>query len=393
MSRVSPSSGVVPILALRKEVAGITLPAAVVAAIGVVHDSLSKGTDCQGWRHVDWRGHGGGGGKKWAGHGHNHAYGRGGDGGGGGYGRRGGASSGSSGAAGAGGDEFRSFRAGGGRGTGAGAGAGAVSAPAAAPAPTPAPVPAAAPAPAPVATRPVRYVSRFKATTTLDDAILGTIRGKLNRFAPTNYADIFEFLCQILDSGQTDFLKDFMKLVFEKATSQEALCGDYVRLLSELSSKYDVLRSELIERYKAYCSIFTEIGDTGAADYDEYLEANAEKTYRLGYSQFLAEMLKYTVIDSDLFVCTLQSIIENIPKLLELEGKRRFVEEYTDCLMRILQAVERERTPVAIQLRAILKERFLETLRTLSKPSDAFKCQSQRGRFTMERIVAMIEAF
>jgi hypothetical protein len=266
---------------------------------------------------------------------------------------------------------------------GGGAGAGAASA-FAAPAPAPAPAPS---------TRPARYVSRFKATTTLDDAILGTIRGKLNRFAPANYTDVYEFLCQILDSGQTDFLKDFMKLVFEKATTQEALCGDYVRLLSELSAKYAVLRTELIERYKAYCTIFTEMGDTGATDYDEYLEANAEKNYRLGYSQFLAEMLKYTVIDSDLFVCTLESIIGSIPRLLELEGKRQAVEEYTDCLMRILQAVQREKTPAAIQLRTVLKDRFLETLRLVSKPSAAFKCQSQRGRFTMERIVAIIEAF
>jgi hypothetical protein len=243
------------------------------------------------------------------------------------------------------------------------------------------------------AIRPARYVSRFKSTTTLDDAILGTIRGKLNRFAPANYTEIYEFLCQILDSGQTDFLKDFMKLVFEKATTQEALCSDYVRLLSELSAKYDILRSELIERYKAYCNIFTEIGNTGAEDYDEYLAANAEKTYRLGYSQFLAEMLKYTVIDSDLFVCTLESIIDNIPKLLVMEGKKALVEEYTDCLMRILQGVQRERTPAAIQLRAILKERFLGTLRLSAAPSTTFTCQSQRGRFTMERIVAMIEAF
>ncbi len=258
-----------------------------------------------------------------------------------------------------------------------------------------APVPAAAPpAPAPVASiRPARYVSRFKATTSIDDAILGTIRGKLNRFGPANYTEIYEFLCQILDSGQTDFLKDFMKLVFEKATTQDALCGDYVRLLSELSAKYDVLRTELIERYKAYSNIFADIGDTTAADYDAYLEANAEKKYRLGYSQFLAEMLKYTVIDSELFVSTLQTIIDTIPKLLELNGKGPFVEEYTDCLMRILQAIQREHTPAAIQLRGVLKMRFLETLRATSRPASSFKCQTQRGRFTMERIVAIIEGF
>ena len=216
----------------------------------------------------------------------------------------------------------------------------------------------------------------------------------MNRLCDGNYADIHEFLCQILDSGRTDFLRDFMKLVFEKATRQESVCGLCVRLLCELSSKYELLHTELLDRYRSYGTIFSDIGEVVAADYEAYLEENAEKKYRLGYSQFLAEMLKYTVIDTTLFVSTLESIVTNIQRLLAMAEQSRLVDEYTDCLLRLMQAIQRERSEVATSLRPVFKMRFLETLRALAaeRPTE-FLCQTQRGRFTMEALVKIVQGF
>ena len=166
-----------------------------------------------------------------------------------------------------------------------------------------------------------------------------------------------------------------------------------MRLLCELSSKYDVLHTELLERYRSYGTIFSDIGETEAVDYEAYLEENAEKKYRLGYSQFLAEMLKYTIIDTTLFVNTLESIVVNIQTMLAMPEQGRLAEEYTDCLMRLMQAIRRERTEVATALRSVFKVRFLGTLRSLSADSAEFKCQTQRGRFTMEAIVKLVEGF
>ena len=46
--------------------------------------------------------------------------------------------------------------------------------------------------------------------------------------------EIKEFITHIIDNGQTDMIKCFMKLVFEKAASEEMFCPLYARLLSEL---------------------------------------------------------------------------------------------------------------------------------------------------------------
>jgi hypothetical protein len=194
--------------------------------------------------------------------------------------------------------------------------------------------------------RPIpKYVSKFKsASVKIDDAIINTIiLGKLNKFSPQNYDEIMSFLCQILDSGQTDFLKDFMDLVFQKATSEEIFCALYARLLSELSSKYKFLISEMVVLYKEYMTIFEDLsidnGDSGTASYDEFVARNSRKKYRLGYSQFLAELIKNRVIDRDLLIKTVYTIASQIPIVAQSNEHSELAEEYADCLLKIIRAI------------------------------------------------------
>ena len=76
---------------------------------------------------------------------------------------------------------------------------------------------------------PPKYVSKFKKTTVnVEDTILNTIiLGKLNKFSQQNYGEIKEFITHIIDNGETDMIKCFMKLVFEKAASEEIFCPLY----------------------------------------------------------------------------------------------------------------------------------------------------------------------
>lgn len=194
--------------------------------------------------------------------------------------------------------------------------------------------------------RPIpKYVSKFKsASVKIDDAIINTIiLGKLNKFSPQNYDEIKSFLCQILDSGQTDFLKDFMNLVFQKATSEEIFCALYARLLSELSSKYKFLISEMVVLYKEYMTIFedlsTDDGDSTTGSYDEFVARNSRKKYRLGYSQFLAELIKNSVIDRELLVKTIYTIASQIPIVAQSKERSELAEEYADCLLKIIRAI------------------------------------------------------
>ena len=214
---------------------------------------------------------------------------------------------------------------------------------------------------------------------------------KLNKFAPINYSEIHDFLCQILDSGQTAFLKEFMKIVFQKATTEELFCPHYVRLLCELSAKYKTLLTEMVLRYKEYSHVFEDISEVTSDSYAKLIETNSEKNYRRGYSQFLAELVKYNVLDADLFVETLQSIIGAIPVVAKVESGKTTLEEYIDCLLRILQAIQTEKTSLALSLRKILKERFVSVLEPMTAKDPLNVGLTPKGRFGIMDIVKLIK--
>ena len=150
----------------------------------------------------------------------------------------------------------------------------------------------------------------------------------------------------------------------------------------------------MVERYKAFGSIFEDISEVEEADsYKTLLESNSDKAYRKGYAQFLGELIKYSVLDTSLFLATLQSIITNINVMSTKEATRPTLDEYVACLQRIMGSIQAERTSLALELRPVLKERFLGSLTTLSAKNEAFLGVSSRSRFAMMGLVDILKTF
>ena len=245
----------------------------------------------------------------------------------------------------------------------------------------------------------MRYVSKFKSSNTekVDDAILNTlIRGELNKFSAANYDDIKDFMCQILDSGKTDFLKHFMLLVFQKAATEEFFCPLYAKLLSELSSKYNILLEEMAILLDEYINVFKEVDETAEENYDEFVKRNYEKKYRLGYSQFLTELIQYNIIEPGMFMKTLELIINQIDTTVQKDDYARVMEEYADCLVRIMKALSKCSSDGENQianLRMQIKDTFLEKLRLYTVRNAEWKSLSNKARFTFLDVCESIEKF
>lgn len=235
---------------------------------------------------------------------------------------------------------------------------------------------------------PAKYVSRFKsATDTIDETILNTvILGKLNKFSQANYNEIKEFMCQILDSGEKDFLKEFMKLVFQKATTEEIFCPLYARLLSELSDKYTILLEEMVVLYKEYMAIFGEVEEAEAANYDEFVTRTSQKKYRLGYSQFLAELVKHNVLDRELLIQTIQLISTQVPKVAANTQYNKIGEEYADCLLKIVCALVDSTSASSCSVCAQVKEEIMPKIH-------GFTAKSPDNKLTMKARFALLDVF
>ena len=253
-------------------------------------------------------------------------------------------------------------------------------------------------------TPPPKYVSKFKRSAKVEDTILNTILlGKLNKFSPSNYNEIKEFIIQIISDGQTDMIKCFMKLVFEKAASEEIYCPLYAKLLSELSSHYPVLLTEMTNLYSQYMRIFEEVSDGTNENYNEMCQRNIEKKYRRGYSQFLAELIKHNIIDTDIFVKTINTIITQVELNLTNTDSVKLIEEFADCLMKIMKAIqttsshtdddEKQDDTNSIHIRSVIKNQIVLRIRPLTLRNSDFIGLSNKARFTFLDIYEGINKF
>jgi signal recognition particle GTPase len=254
-------------------------------------------------------------------------------------------------------------------------------------------------------TVPQKYVSKFKKSSDkVEDTILNTILlGKLNKFSEQNYTEIKEFVTHIIDGGQTEMIKCFMKLVFEKAASEEMFCPLYAKLLSELSSKYPVLLTEMANLYSVYMTIFEEVNEDKAENYNEVCKQNIEKKYRRGYSQFLAELIKYNVIDNDIFMKTITTIIKQIEYSLKSKESVKLIEEYADCLNKVMKAIqedveydsdeENDKNKMIEMIRQTLKNDMINSIQLLTVRNSENIGLSNKARFTFLDIYEAIQKF
>jgi len=244
-----------------------------------------------------------------------------------------------------------------------------------------------------------KYVSKFKKDTDkVDDMIINNIiLSKLNKMSIVNYEEIKEFITHIIDSNQTEMTRCFMRLVFQKATVEETFCPLYAKLLSELSTGYPVLLTEMTSLYNSYMEIFEEVDEKDEKSYNELLKRNVEKKYRRGYSQFLAELIKHGVINTDSFMKTIYTIVKQVENNLGNADAIKLNEEYTDCLIRIVNAIKSddldEDDDNIEEIREIIKRDISQRIKQFTVKNSDNKGISTKTRFSFLNIYEDIEKF
>ena len=174
-----------------------------------------------------------------------------------------------------------------------------------------------------------------------------------------------------------------MKLVFEKAASEEIFCPLYAKLLSQLSSQYPVLLKEMDNLYSQYMEIFEEVSEN-TDNYNEICKRNIEKKYRRGYSQFLAELIKHDIMDVDIFIKIINKIISQIENNSKNKDAIKLNDECADCLMKITKAIQHGNKNVNIEkLHKILKEDTSLRIQPLTMRNSENIGISAKARFTI----------
>ena len=172
-----------------------------------------------------------------------------------------------------------------------------------------------------------------------------------------------------------------MKRVFEKAASEEIFCPLYAKLLSELSERYPVILTEIELLYDQYMEIFEEVEDGANENYNELCQRNTAKKYRRGYSQFLTELIRHNVINTDAFMKTIHQIIRHVNTTVKDAVKLN--EEFADCLMKILRAIMTfESTDEIDAVKILLKKDVMKQIQPFTIRNAEYEGISNKARFT-----------
>lgn len=191
-------------------------------------------------------------------------------------------------------------------------------------------------APSPSVTTPkttLRYQSKFKSQDNLQGKILNTIIGnKLNAFTPLTYKDTRDFIYQILDSGETEFCRDFVEKVFTKATLEDLYCGLFAKLIAEIAHTYPVMYEEMNKYHKDFLKIFESVQEEEDAELEATIK---ERQYRMGYGTFLAELAGQNALQKEELLSMVLKVKQKIQEFVDCPGKPKTVNEFVDCLVRL----------------------------------------------------------
>jgi hypothetical protein len=185
-----------------------------------------------------------------------------------------------------------------------------------------------------------RFGNKAREDVTTEERMMDRIRDKMNKFTLMTYDATKTWLCQLMNSGQTGFLTEFITLVFEKAAHEELHCATYAKLLTELCASFPHLATELRRIFNEFMNIFKEAAtepDAGSAEYTAFVALRERRKARRGYAAFIGQIAKLGALSAPDILQTCDVILDGLTEAKATADKGSLCEEYADCLTSLMK--------------------------------------------------------
>jgi len=186
-----------------------------------------------------------------------------------------------------------------------------------------------------------RFGNKARGDVTTEERMMDRIRDKMNKFSAMTYDAIKTWLSQLLDSGETDFLTDFVTLVFEKAAAEQTFCALYARLITDLCTNFPHLKTELLRIFGEFMDIFVEAAEepeAGAVGYKAFVALRERRRFRRGYAAFVGEVAKMNILTAEDVGLTCGIILDQLMLAKMKPDTGMLCEEYADCLTMLMKS-------------------------------------------------------
>jgi hypothetical protein len=176
-----------------------------------------------------------------------------------------------------------------------------------------------------------RYVPLFDKGKTSKEIILDKqVRDYLNKFCEERYDLTLRQFTNFMEGDNSELLSSFMTMFFDTAVSDAIQAPHLAKLLSELCVKFPYLQTEVNKRYAEFMATFETVTETEVSsdDLDAMDKEYHTTKYRLGYTQFITELLPYKITNDEDFYMILNRLKDDLINNYKLPNKSRLIESY-----------------------------------------------------------------
>jgi len=169
------------------------------------------------------------------------------------------------------------------------------------------------------------------------DADFDSIRSFINKMTDKNYIDMCNKIIEIiekiiLENPGTD-LSGIGSNIFEIASSNRYYSKIYADLYSDLSSKFDFIKSRYEENFNKFTELFDNIEYVDPNEnYDKFCEINKINEKRKSLATFYVNLMYCGVISKAEIIQLTRNLLVKIYEYISIENKKNEVEELTEII-------------------------------------------------------------
>ena len=178
--------------------------------------------------------------------------------------------------------------------------------------------------------------TKFETKTGLD-ADFDSIRTFINKMTDKNYNDMLNKIVEIIEKlvaeNSDSDLTSISTNIFEIASSNRYYSKIYAELYSELSYKFDFIKSKYEENFKQFTELFNNIEYVDSKEnYERFCEINKINEKRKSLAAFYLNLMNCGVISKHEILEITRNLLSKVYEFIPIENKKNEVEELTETV-------------------------------------------------------------
>lgn len=161
------------------------------------------------------------------------------------------------------------------------------------------------------------------------------IRINLNKLSDKNYIDIRNKILDIIDKLDDSGIQieKLSSIIFDIASTNRFYSKIYADLYSELSTKYEIMRTTIKTNLEQFTDLFNNIRYVDPKiNYDEFCEINKMNEKRKSLAVFYLNLMSNGIIQKDVIIEITLNLLNQFYQFLREENKKNEIDELTETI-------------------------------------------------------------